>query len=147
MFCTNCGQTLEEGTTVCPACGAVYSAPVIEQPSPIQMGQTPPVVQQVLPVVQPVQPIYQTNVYTPPEQPKYNGLCVAGFVCSFFFPIVGLILSIVGVSQCKKGVFLGKGLGVAGIVLSIIFSILSIIVAILGAALGGIAAILPLFFL
>ena len=48
-----------------------------------------------------------------------NGFVIAGFVLSFFFSLLGLIFSIVGlrkVSECGSG----KGLAVAGIVFSIV---------------------------
>lgn len=47
-----------------------------------------------------------------------NGLAVAGFVLAFFIPLVGLVLSIVGLSQTKKRKQKGEGLAIAGIVIS-----------------------------
>ena len=39
----------------------------------------------------------------PPEaNQKYNGLAIAGFICSFLVSLLGLILSIVGLNQIKK---------------------------------------------
>ena len=39
----------------------------------------------------------------PPEtNRKYNGLAIAGFICSFLVSLLGLILSIVGLNQIKK---------------------------------------------
>jgi len=52
----------------------------------------------------------------PPEaNRKYNGLAIAGFICSFLVSLLGLILSIVGLNQIKKQGGKGKGLAIAGI--------------------------------
>lgn len=51
----------------------------------------------------------------PPEaNRKYNGLAIAGFICSFLVSLLGLILSIVGLNQIKKQGGKGKGLAIAG---------------------------------
>ncbi len=47
-----------------------------------------------------------------------NGLAIAGFVLAFFMPLVGLVLSIVGLTQIKKRHQNGEGLAIAGIVIS-----------------------------
>lgn len=55
---------------------------------------------------------------------------IAGFILSFFFPVIGLILSIIGLSRSKEtGV--GKGFSIAGIVISGIKIILGILLAVL----------------
>ena len=58
------------------------------------------------------------------QQPKTNGLAVAGFVCSIvgwfccgITSIIGVILSIVALSQIKNRQEGGKGLAIAGIVI------------------------------
>ena len=55
----------------------------------------------------------------PPEaNQKYNGLAIAGFICSFLVSLLGLILSIVGLDRIKKQGGKGKGLAIAGIIIS-----------------------------
>jgi Tfp pilus assembly protein PilE len=56
----------------------------------------------------------------PPIPSRTSGLAIAGFVCSFFCGLLGLILSIVGYSQCKRsgGTVRGEGLALAGIIIS-----------------------------
>lgn len=50
-----------------------------------------------------------------------NGMAIAGFVCSFFVPVVGVVLSAIGLSRVKKNITSkGKGLAVAGLVISIV---------------------------
>lgn len=61
------------------------------------------------------------------EEHRTNGLAIAGFVLSFFIPLVGLILSIVGLVKVKV-YHSGKGLAIAGIVLSVVFWIANILI-------------------
>jgi len=67
------------------------------------------------------------NVKTKDATQKTNGLAIAGFVCSFFVQIVGLVLSIIGLSQINKTGEGGKGLAIAGIIISAAGIILTII--------------------
>ena len=63
-----------------------------------------------------------------------NGMAIAGFVCSFFVSILGIIFGIIGLNQIKKTGENGKGLAIAGIVIGsvmIALSIIAIIVLIL----------------
>lgn len=65
----------------------------------------------------PAQPSGNT-VHAPEEN---NGMAIAGFVCSFFVPVVGVVLSAIGLSRVKKNITSkGKGLAVAGLVISIV---------------------------
>jgi type II secretory pathway pseudopilin PulG len=62
-----------------------------------------------------------TMPYPPrPVPTRTSGLAIAGFVCSFFCGIVGLILSILGRNECKRsgGTVGGDGLALAGIIIS-----------------------------
>jgi type II secretory pathway pseudopilin PulG len=81
-----------------------------------------------------------TTPYYPPPAYRTSGLAIAGFVCSFFCSVVGLILSIMGRNECKRsgGTIGGEGLALAGIIISIVFLAF--------AALGIVAAIaIPAF--
>jgi hypothetical protein len=65
-------------------------------------------------------------VYPPPptQAPKTtNGLAIAGLILAFLAPLIGLILSIVGLSQAKKRNQNGRGLAIAGIIISIVLTI------------------------
>ena len=48
-----------------------------------------------------------------------NGMAIAGFVLSFFIPLLGLIFSILGLKRSKE-TNNGKGLSTAGIIISCI---------------------------
>lgn len=86
---------------------------------------------------------YQTPVnatpavaYVPVESNRWNTLCIVGFVLTFIIPPVGLVLSIIALTQINKTGEQSKGLSIAGIVISAIgtavfvFIIVLIIVAI-----------------
>jgi type II secretory pathway pseudopilin PulG len=55
-----------------------------------------------------------------PQPTRTSGLAIAGFVCSFFCGLIGLILSILGRNECKRsgGTIGGEGLALAGIIIS-----------------------------
>jgi Tfp pilus assembly major pilin PilA len=59
-------------------------------------------------------------------------MAIAGFVLSFFCGLLGLIFSIIGLSQCNNsnGALKGKGLAIAGIVISLVMSVGGILAAI-----------------
>ena len=85
----------------------------------------------------PPQGAYQQGAYPYPaqQQPNWNGMCIAGFVCSFLISIVGLVLSIVGLKRVKQSGERGQGLAIAGIVISavrIAIAIALVILMILG---------------
>ena len=53
-----------------------------------------------------------------PQSDTDNSYAIAGFVLSFIFPLVGLIVSILGYRKAKEMNGCGKGFAVAGIVIS-----------------------------
>ena len=66
------------------------------------------------------QPYAQQYGYMPPAaNQQCNGFAIAGFVCSFFTSIIGLIFSIIGLNQIKRQGGKGKGLATAGIIISV----------------------------
>lgn len=75
-------------------------------------------------------------------QDRWNGMAIAGFVCSFIFSIVGLVLSIIGYNQTKKTGEKGKELALAGIIisgLSIVMTIVMIIAfVVIGVSVAGV---------
>jgi len=73
----------------------------------------------------------------PPEQPpvnqdttqpsdKTNTLSIVGLVLAFVAPFIGLIISIISLSQIKKSREQGRGLAIAGIVISSIGLVISV---------------------
>jgi len=67
------------------------------------------------------------------EQQKSNGSATAGFVLSFFIPLLGIIFSIIGLTKAKDS-GKGKGLAIAGIIISVFVGLFQIML------IGGIGA-------
>ena len=115
-FCTSCGSEVHEGDNVCSNCGTPIKK---DTDTPVQQGNTTVVVNQVQPK-------------------KSNGMATAGFVLSLIsllccspLSIVGLILSIVGMTKAKDCDGNGKGLAIAGIIISaiaIVFCIIALLI-------------------
>lgn len=55
-----------------------------------------------------------------------NGMATAGFILSFFVPLLGLIFSIIGLKKVKE-TNKGKGLSTAGIIISSIAMLITLI--------------------
>lgn len=64
------------------------------------------------------------TVFVPTSAPApepANGMAIAGFVCSFFFQVLGIIFSAIGLSRANKSATRkGRGLAIAGLVISIV---------------------------
>ena len=73
---------------------------------------------------------FNYNASTPAPK-KMNGLCIVGFICSFVFVILGLILSIIGYNEAKKSGEDGKEFAMAGIIISAAKLILFLVILIL----------------
>lgn len=63
-------------------------------------------------------------------QTQSNGMAIAGFVLSFFIPLLGLIFSILGLKKSKE-TNTGKGLSTAGIIISCITMVITLIMGII----------------
>lgn len=59
-----------------------------------------------------------------------NGMAIAGFILSFFIPLLGLIFSIIGLKRSKE-TNNGKGLSTAGIIISCVTMVITIIMGII----------------
>ena len=69
------------------------------------------------------------------ETQKTNVMAIVGFIFAFLLPLVGFILSIIGLVQINKKGQKGKGLAIAGIIVSVFVAIFhAIITAIIIAA-------------
>ncbi len=52
------------------------------------------------------------------EKPQKNGMAVAGFVCSFFTPILGWVFGGIGLSRAAKRGGKGKNFSIAAIAIA-----------------------------
>lgn len=114
MYCIKCGSPIDDNAKFCPNCGSPTSA----------VPSVPPAA-----TYYPSQP-QQASQPRQTAQNQTNGCVIAGFVLSFFMPLIGLILSIIGVGKAKE-CGNGKGLAIAGIVLSSIDIAVFILVVLL----------------
>lgn len=80
---------------------------------------------------------------------KSNGMAIAGFVCSFFLPILGLIFGGIGCKWANERDDKGRGLAIAAIWISIAEALIIIIVGAAARFSFGeilVLIILPFFF-
>lgn len=52
------------------------------------------------------------------EQPESNGMAIAGFICSFFVPLLGWIFGGIGLSRSAKRNGKGKGFSIAALAIA-----------------------------
>ena len=97
-FCAKCGSEMEKDATFCANCGT--SADGKAEAKVVESS---------------------SNGET------RNGMATAGFILSFFVPVLGLIFSIVGLNKANQLGGNGRGLAKAGLILSIIWMVLSVI--------------------
>lgn len=94
-----------------------------QEPNTVQPQQPYP--------AQPLQPVHPQQPYPPqPVQAaqqypaavgKLWDVCaVEGFALAFFVPLVGLVLSVVGIERCSKGKYSSMGFAVAGVIVSLL---------------------------
>jgi hypothetical protein len=67
------------------------------------------------------------NNLPPSNSKKTNPLAIIGFILAFFLPLIGFILSLIGLTQINKKKESGKGLAIAGIVVSCVVAVLHLI--------------------
>jgi len=109
MFCKKCGKEIKDDTIYCPNCGekvgSTYDRDSVEHPYTDHE----------------VHP-NGSQVYSNSSGNKtYDNFAIAGFVLSFFIPILGLIFSCIAYSNIKKtGNGSKAGLAQAGIIISVI---------------------------
>ena len=124
-FCSNCGAEVSDGFAFCEKCGTPVQAPENQAPS------------------------YNAPQYAPAAKQDSNGMAIGGFVCSLvglllccggIVSIIGLVLSIIGLSKSKQMNGSGKGLAIAGIIIGALGAVATIFTIILYAigALGTI---------
>lgn len=137
------GAPQAEPTQVMPDYGQMQPNPYAAQEQPPQVfdygqqGQQP-YGGQIPPQIPPQEPM--AGYGAPQNNDKWNGLVIAGFVCAFLVPIVGLILSIIGMVQINKNGGKSKGMAIAGIIVSVVVMVLNglLVFSMLNAANGAI---------
>lgn len=91
----------------------------------------------------PSQPAFpQYNVPPPPPIAPWSGSAIAGFILSFFGcsiigGLIGLILGIVGIFDCKGGRRRGMGLAIAAIPVALLSSAFTVLMVVMAVAFAG----------
>lgn len=122
------GAPQAEPMQAMPEYGQMQPNPYAAQEQPTQafdysqQGQQP-YGGQIPPQIPPQEPMIGYG--SPQNNDKWNGLVIAGFVCAFLVPIVGLILSIIGMVQINKNGGKSKGMAIAGIIVSVVVMVLN----------------------
>lgn len=132
MYCKKCGAQIDDDAYVCAYCGTqVREFPNEKQNIP----QTPPKKPQNIENAQEEEYNrygYFRQEYVPRR--KNNGMAIAGFICSFFSILLGLVFSIIGKRQCEEFGDECGGLATAGIVISSLKIGFIVLLMVLGAA-------------
>ncbi len=101
MYCTRCGNQMNDADKFCTNCGAV-------NPSAQQAATQAP-----------SQPQQQSqNAAVGSKANDDNVIAIVGFIFSFFGGMIGLVCSIIGYNNAQKGAP-HKNLALAGIIISI----------------------------
>lgn len=105
-ICRFCGKSIEDNATFCNHCGASLTTNAASN-----------------------------NIATSTQNapPTLCTMALVGLILSFFIPLAGLIVSIIGRSQIKKsnGALNGGGLALAGIIVSVVSMIFTFVAVIL----------------
>ena len=103
MFCSKCGNEVNDEAVVCPRCGCM---------------------------IRRIEPMPQSATSAPTlESGETSGLATGALVCSFLIPIVGLILGIVGTVKYTTPSL--KNRCITAIILSIVVWIVTIFLILL----------------
>ena len=106
-FCSKCGTALSNESVHCPRCGAYIGAENKSSSSSSSSSRSSS------------------------SSNQTNAMAVAGFICAFFFPLLGLIFSGIGISKSKQMCGAGHGLAVAGLVISILYMVFSLLLSLI----------------
>lgn len=116
MYCTKCGNKNDDNSSFCGICGA----PLVNVNQNNSSYSNTNMNNQYNQNVNPYYNQSQNGYWNPVQNnsvSKLNAMALAGFIVSFFFGLVGLILSIIGFHQTRVRGERGKGFAIAGIVL------------------------------
>ncbi len=103
-YCRHCGAQLADDDNYCYFCGKPIEEEKIEQP------------------------VFQDHSYYEDKtlyNRETNTAATLGFIFSFISPIVGLIISIIGLNKSRRLNGLGRGKAIAGIIISILSMVIS----------------------
>ena len=118
MYCQRCGAKLPEGKKFCADCGA--SVDRFNNQNNANGRQETNTCD-----------LFNAYYDNPKNSSGANGMAIAGFVCSFFFPILGWIFGGIGLSRSFKSDGKGRGFSIAAIAISSALFVIGLILNIL----------------
>lgn len=77
------------------------------------------------------QPPQQQQSFSQQAPGSSNTYALVGFILSFFFPLLGLIFSILGLNEANKKNGDRKGFAIAGIIISVAYMVITLIIVII----------------
>lgn len=101
-----------------------------ERPTELQMDDVYDAEKDLVVSDKPVKNQNDKNGSSQNQSPKTNTLAIFGFISAFFLPVIGLILSIIGLVQINKKHEKGKGLAISGIIISCFVALLHLILTV-----------------
>lgn len=137
MFCRNCGSPIGQDDKFCAYCGTRVKnmddaeKKTVDSDTDIFFGEEKIKNANVSNSENSTR-YERVEIHHIPQKKENNGMAIAGFILSFLFPIVGLILSIISYDNSKKMGEPNK-LALAGIIISICSLVLSAISEIISA--------------
>jgi len=143
MYCINCGKEVNDNATSCPYCGKIIDRGPIAEYDPyaedmttteesvvIETATAQVETQSSVSEKQAIEINSASTQATAPQQSATgtaNGFAIAGFVCSFFVPILGIIFGAIGMAKAKKMNGKGFGFSIAALAISISFIVINIL--------------------
>ena len=111
-YCIHCGSSVLDDAIICPKCGCSVQYDNVSKANDYNNYNG----------YNNVGNGYAQNSAPRPVVDSYSSMCIAGFILSFFWTLVGLILSIVAHNESKKtGSAKSLSLSKAGIIVSSVF--------------------------
>ena len=110
MYCSNCGNKMDNQAKFCVHCGAKSIIEMEEEDSLKDIWG---------------EESQEKNIHTEvntqaneSQNPQKNGMAIAGFVGSFFIPLLGWIFGGIGLARAGKREGKGKGFSIAAIAIA-----------------------------
>ncbi len=125
MYCTNCGNEINDKAVVCIHCGAAVDKEYFGNDNTENKTACSAQPAYNNRPNQKFQPVYQAE---PAEQPKKeNTIAIVGFIFAFLMPIVGIICSAIGYKRAKNENGEHKELALAGLIISIVETVIAVL--------------------
>ena len=123
MFCKNCGKEINDNAAICIHCGVQLQ----ETPVAVEEKKNPFATQYCRNCGKEIDinaavcihcgVWVKENAPTAKQEAK-NGMAIAGFVCSFFVPLLGWIFGGIGLNKASKNGGKGKGFSIAALAIA-----------------------------